>query len=283
MNKRITDKTNNRYGRFEMGFYEEATCLINDEGNIRRVKCRNEETYDRANTILYKGRNIKRSGHEPGLNRTQMLLSLMSKIEEYFPEGLTDYDVLIPNKIPTTGGATLNYGIRSLRKLAERLHFPIDTISDQWQILIRKVVESNEFATIRQGDDITFWGKMLALNELPWAKEIKEFIKTILVLPIGSSDAERGFSILKHARYDRRARLIQETLDAILRIRINGPDIDEFNAMKYAKLWKSAGKMLTDAPGGKNYSSKPPLDELDGDVGSGKHKGKKYLLGSNIF
>ena len=78
---------------------------------------------------------------------------------------------------------------------------------------------------------------------------MKKLIQMALVIPIGSSDVERGFSILKHANYDRRSRLKEETLDSILRIRINGPEIGEFNAVRYARRWEKEGKILTDSTG----------------------------------
>lgn len=69
-------------------------------------------------------------------------------------------------------------------------------------------------------------------------KKIKKLIKTVLVLPMGSADAERSFSIMSHIRTSRRSRLASSTLDALMRIRINGPDsLNSFNALKYTKLW----------------------------------------------
>ena len=134
---------------------------------------------------------------------------------------------------------------------------------------------------------------MLANTALPWKDNVKKLIQMALVIPIGSSDVERGFSILKHANYDRRSRLKEETLDSILRIRINGPEIGEFYAVRYARLWEKEGKILTDSIGtvietvGKR-SSQEVRDQLEDklispDITSGKYEIKKYLTGSNIF
>ena len=74
----------------------------------------------------------------------------------------------------------------------------------------------------------------------------------VLVLPLGSADALRGFSILKHSRYDRRSSLKTATFDGILRIRINCPE-------------EQADK------------------EIRPDATKGKFDRKKYLKGSNLF
>ncbi len=113
-----------------------------------------------------------------------------------------------------------------------------------------------------------------------------------MILPVGSADAERGFSIMKHTRYDRRSSLKGSTLDKILRIRINGPDIGEFDPLRYARIWLQEGHMLTDAPESeKRIVLEKPKDkhdemlerEITPDVSNGQFKGKLYLKGSNIF
>ncbi len=49
-------------------------------------------------------------------------------------------------------------------------------------------------------------------------------------------------------KYDRRGSLKEESLDATLQIMINGPDVDTFDAEKYARLWVNTGEHLkTDA------------------------------------
>ena len=99
------------------------------------------------------------------------------------------------------------------------------------------------------------------------------------------------FSILKHSRYDRRSRWKPETLDAILRIRMNGAEIKECDAIRYARLWAKEGRMLTDAPASatdkeaKDSRAEQREDmedkELLPDISSGKFANKKYLKGSN--
>ena len=209
---------------------------------------------------------------------------------EYFStESLGLYDFLIPTKLPIESSASLNYGLQSIRRISSDLGYKPNEIVDQWQLFIPSLIDSTEFSAMRQADPAIFWSKILCLDHLPWTEDLKALIRKVLVLPIGSADAERGFSILKHTRYDRRSLLTADTLDALLRIRINGPNIEDFNAVKYARLWEKAGHILTDSAAQVRSDDADTNEEPDEefeilpDPGSGKYTGKKYFLLSNLF
>ena len=187
--------------------------------------------------------------------------------------------------------STLNYGLVSIRNLASAPGFSRELIIDQWQLLLQKMIETTEFLENRKAHSFHCWSKMFATESLRWS-EIKTFIRAILLLPIGSADAERGFSIFKHACYDRRSSLVTDTLDYFLRLRINGPNIEEFDALKYAKLWAQVGKMLIDAPGAASEESmethvsavEEELDEADeSELIIGLSRPKHYLAGCVLF
>lgn len=93
-----------------------------------------------------------------------------------------------------------------------------------------------------------FWSILLKDPSIAWQTNTKKLINTILVLPVGSAEAERGFSIMNYIKSKRRARLLPETLDHIMRIRINGPEVKKFAARKYAKAWVNEKHMRTDDP-----------------------------------
>ena len=82
---------------------------------------------------------------------------------------------------------------------------------------------------------------------LPWKSNIKFLIRTVLVLPANSADAERSFSIMNHIKNERRSKITSDNLDSILRLRINGPkQLDRFPSAKYARAWLKKGHMRTD-------------------------------------
>jgi hypothetical protein len=84
----------------------------------------------------------------------------------------------------------------------------------------------------------------------------------VLVLPIGSADAERGFSVMNDIRNNRRL-LSPENLNNLMRLRINGPkELDKFPAAKYAKEWVK-GHLRTDDPA--QVRKKPRTEEAADD------------------
>lgn len=53
---------------------------------------------------------------------------------------------------------------------------------------------------------------------------------------------------MNHIMNSRRSRLSSQSIDNLMRIRINGPDkIEEFSASKYAKAWIAQGHKRSDA------------------------------------
>jgi hypothetical protein len=97
-----------------------------------------------------------------------------------------------------------------------------------------------------------------------WTNGLKNLVRVALVIPVGSAEAERAFSIMNHARTKRRSHLLPATLNSIMRIRINGvKKIDQFPAQRYANLWVKAGHLRTDDKGGRiSANKKPRLHEL---------------------
>ena len=81
-----------------------------------------------------------------------------------------------------------------------------------------------------------FWSLFLK-KDVGWTESTTKLIRTILVLAIGSSDNERSFSVMNYIKLTRMG-ILSTMLDALLRIRMNGPkNIEKFRAFDYAKYW----------------------------------------------
>ena len=63
-----------------------------------------------------------------------------------------------------------------------------------------------------------------------------------LVLPMSTTDCERCFSAMNRTKTDFRNRMHTKTLDSLLRIRIEGPPLPEFNFKEAAERWASSKK-----------------------------------------
>lgn len=245
-----------------------------------------ERNFWAADEIEYSTVLLKDNLNLGTIDRGEFIGKLIEQIDSYFPfSKFEHFNDFIPDRLPTHPTAATNYAIESVRKISDTYGANSNTVIEQWLQLIQKLPETKTFIDFRKSDPITFWGKVLADRNLPWHPEIKMFIRSLLVLPIRSADAERGFSIFNHIKYDRRSLLKQETLDAILRIRINGQTISEFNSIKFARLWESEGHLLSDS----KFSVRNPSHEMEEDSENEDDnlyfitKGEKYLDRSQIF
>lgn len=111
-------------------------------------------------------------------------------------------------------------------------------ILDEWSFLLLLITEEPDFCKLKNSGVVPFWSEMLAKRNLPWTDSTIWLIHVVLTLPIGSAEAERGFSIMNHILNPRRMRLASKNVEHLLRVRINGPEtITELSASKYARKW----------------------------------------------
>jgi hypothetical protein len=92
--------------------------------------------------------------------------------------------------------------------LASIFGLSVQETADQSKDTLIDIVSSSAFERHRNDPTgLNFYPLMLADKKIRWNTFSKKLIQILLILPIGSADAERGFSIYKHIKFDRRARL----------------------------------------------------------------------------
>ena len=64
-------------------------------------------------------------------------------------------------------------------------------------------------------------------------------LPTYNILPLSTATCERSFSKLNIIKNDLRNLLKEPHLRCLMRIPLNGPSIDKFNAEEAIKLWKN--------------------------------------------
>lgn len=64
----------------------------------------------------------------------------------------------------------------------------------------------------------------------------------MLVLPISSAICERGFSSVNRIKSDARASLHTDTVEDLIRISVEGPKLEDYDAEQDVKVWFSQGK-----------------------------------------
>lgn len=215
--------------------------------------------------------------------------NLVQKIKSYFPEdALKEFWIFKPEKFPHAASDSLSYGVKEILGLCK--YFIWNGMEEQdckekllpdWARLVESIVDSIAICELRKKETkpFAFWSTLLEDESLgvDFTPLTREVLKTILVLPVGSADAERGFSVMNHINTSRRSRLTNEHLEALMRVRLNGPvTLDDFYPAKYAKNWVK-NHMRTDDPKGKKANSKTPIDD-DSVI-----PGRSYLARSSLF
>lgn len=70
---------------------------------------------------------------------------------------------------------------------------------------------------------------------------LQKLMSTVSTLPVSTAECERGFSAMNDILTDERNRMMIETLNSLLFISVNGPEVEFFPAEKYAELWIREG------------------------------------------
>lgn len=216
---------------------------------------------------------------------------LLFEINEYFPDGnIKNFDVFVPKNLPGVDDVvnTLSYGTREINSFC--VLFKLNQcllLLEDWRRLILSIVENSDYCQLREGSAISFWTKLMNMPSITWTERTRYLIQLILVIPVGSADAERGFSIMNHIRNKRRKSLTSEHLDALMRVRLNGPNnIERFSAIKYAKAWIKANHMRTDDPSQqkapKTTNISEDEDEEDDNI-EAERRVFKYMPDTSIF
>ena len=202
-------------------------------------------------------------------------------MHSYLPmQQMQPFSILDTKKLPERIHEQTFFGIPEIMTLACLYGQSEASISEDWKKLQQDITSSDEWCTMKGSGTLEFWKHYLSSRDITMSDDIRNIIRSILVTPISSADAERGFSILFHTRTSRRSRLTAEHLDVILRLRINGPkNIPLFPAFKYAQAWHRRGHYLSDNSIRTKFE---PSNEIADDDPEGTAS-KIFLDGSNLF
>jgi hypothetical protein len=246
--------------------------------------CRDIRRFENSKHVTFKGEKLRQSGASepesvPTLSsfKNNFINDITKEIVGYFPSAdLELFNVFDPNNWPKKEGLINTYGLQEISQLCNifEIENALET-SQEWTEIITEIKEdSSLWCTVKDSKVVAFWRNIL--KKFNVGENIKLLIETVLVLPIGSADAERSFSLMNHIRTKRRSRLSDEATEALLRIRFNGPDeLEKFNPIKYTKKWIETGHGRSEG-GSSTVSKQKTLKEEEETV-------KNYLSGSSLF
>ncbi|XP_070563662.1 zinc finger protein 862-like [Ptychodera flava] len=85
------------------------------------------------------------------------------------------------------------------------------------------------------------WQRILRQN-LHEYRSILWLVKITLLIPIHTSECERGFSLMGRIKSDWRAALNTETMSHLMRVVLDGPRMGEFDARRPIEMWYEGGQ-----------------------------------------
>src|SRR5271156_2631826 len=182
--------------------------------------------------------------------RVMIVDAILIEITKYFPEGSFEiFEVLNSSKLPLITGNIAQYST-GISNLAARFGFITSNIQNQFSKLLTSMITDDHemYCSLKKQDSLTFWTYFLKTDKITWDPEIKKLIYIVLVLPIGSADVERGFSVKNHFTSYWRSTLTTSHIEDIMRIRINGPEIQDFDPIIYTLHWINTNHLDSDDP-----------------------------------
>lgn len=209
--------------------------------------------------------------------RNIFLDAIINQIKSYFPTtDMKSFKIFRPKEFPDNAGIAITYGAFEIVRVCEILNLGecLELVKD-WGNLVVSIVDSDNLCKFKSNpktETYMFWSHFLNETGIVWTKRTQRLIQTILVLPIGSAEAERAFSVLNHIKNKRRSSLKPKHIQDIMRIRLNGPnELEKFPASRYANAFIKDNHIRTDDPRWKNSNKDTTLKN------DAEDKQKKFL------
>ena len=119
------------------------------------------------------------------------------------------------------------------------VHFTTTVVKDillqEWALFKHLLV--SEFKEVSTRDIMSTMSANTTFSSL--YPTLSKLASIALIVPVSTADCERGFSTMNRIKTDPRNRLKTTTLDKLIRLSSEGPELDEFNFERAAMLWAS--------------------------------------------
>ena len=179
--------------------------------------------------------------------RLDVIMRTSNAVIEMFPREQRDriniksFDVFKPELLPKTVEAAEIYGISAISQIYDyfRWGFEKEQLLKDWQEMLKNLITNLDVrCDIIENKPHIFWSSVLKNSEALQLKvSVKQLIRTVLVIPVSSSDVERSFSFMNIIS-NIHTNIEGVSLESLLRIVFNGPNrLSEFRAFDYAKEW----------------------------------------------
>ena len=171
--------------------------------------------------------------------RQKYCLALEQHLQKRFPDLpiISSFQVFDPSLLPVSNDDMQKYGENHISELS--YHYDIDDCNAQQEWTNFRLVMKNTCSDHNmEATDVL---RMLALSETyrTLYPILSKLAQIALTLPVSNADSECGFSCMNRVKTQLRNRLTVSSLDTLLRISIEGPDISQFDFSSAVTKWSS--------------------------------------------
>ena len=135
-----------------------------------------------------------------------------------------------------------SFGYPALEWIAERFKIPLEKanvnlslLQEEWDDIVDYARRGTLISV--QDDYKSVWWKLYNAPSAPRWFNILSVSELIFCIPVSNGYVERCFSQLKLIKTDRRNCLSENTLDNLLRIQLDGPDLVDWDPKCAIELW----------------------------------------------
>ena len=158
--------------------------------------------------------------------RKKYIISLEECLKNRLPsvELLDAFSVFDPSQKDEDNTSRIQVLVQHYTKI-DPPHIEEDAVKAEWELF--KVLLSTTYASLPHYKVM----KLLVANQTLGSlyPNLCKLAQICLILPVSTADCERAFSTMKRVKTPLRNRLNTKILDALLRIRIEGPDMSDFD------------------------------------------------------
>nr|XP_028576566.1 zinc finger protein 862-like [Podarcis muralis]XP_028576567.1 zinc finger protein 862-like [Podarcis muralis]XP_028576568.1 zinc finger protein 862-like [Podarcis muralis] len=198
--------------------------------------------------LVYKDVEIISNASEVGCfeeDRRVLLSSIVEAIDKWFDRigndrVLRNVEIFDPCNIPKpVGGRDTSASSHGEKELSELLQALPSNVRVDKEAILEEYQEFKVWAGNKTSITCEEAWQRLQAESTACASYINicKVLNFLRVLPLSTAECERGVSQLNLVKTDSRKRLLATTIDDLLMIKMNGPDLEVFSAANAVNLW----------------------------------------------
>lgn len=152
---------------------------------------------------------------------------------------LKNFHIFDPLNLPKNEEELLNFGTSELLEIIEALPASVSHHLEH-RDLLAEYMFWKVWAKNKKGSISAVWNRFICEQDTNEQDDCAGLVSIILMyktLPISTAICERGFSLLNNIKTDKRNKLNVDTLDILIRIKLHGPVIEDFDSTEAIEMW----------------------------------------------